>query len=399
MWRESARGVVIRAAAAAGVLIGALALCSVQTARSAQSSIGTVALDMDTAGNSATGLGTLESCAELSSKTDTGKITSYDSQAGVTLSVTDGSKAYAPDEWAGYRLRITSGSLAGQISTIAGNSATTLDLRSGIIGTPKSGDGFEIVDFLPVDVVLDQLPAQKAMTGFQFKLSFDTGLVRIAAVNDSFLLEASGSTTVVIVNKTADPPMEDSVPFEASPWLHAAVDTGPAESDLEGVLARFDLEPAASLSASGFSPLLLSDVIVADDSTPSQAIPVNLIQDATVAVDEGCASAPTGPSATATAEAVARSTSPAPSGDGASQGDGTQATEAADGAQSGFPAGGTEPGSGGQDAEGAGATSQDGQAKEDGGVSPLVPGVGAGIVVLILAAASLVLFMRRRATR
>ena len=41
----------------------------------------------------------------------------------------------------------------------------------------SAGDSYEIKDFLPIDVVVDQIPSVDSIKAVQFKLAFDTSLV------------------------------------------------------------------------------------------------------------------------------------------------------------------------------------------------------------------------------
>jgi hypothetical protein len=257
--------------------------------------------------NTATSLGPVQSCGEIDTTTFTGTVSSHGPGVpGITSSVTvSPSPGWTVGQWVGYHLRFTSGGLSGTTVIVTSSTADTVSF-SIIIGEPTDGaDTFELKDYLPVDVILDNLPASPSMTGYTWQVAFDDTRVEMINPSDSFLITAAGSGTITIINlENADvTPVAGTFPIDDSSWAHTASDTGTAEnsgnaSGGAGVLTRFEIEVANV--PYGTTPAVVNldliddtqdptnGTLVSDDSTPSQPIGYNELRDATIAVGTPC---------------------------------------------------------------------------------------------------------------
>jgi hypothetical protein len=136
---------------------------------------------------------------------------------------------------------------------------------------------------LNIDVIVDAVPLERPLTAFQYHLSYNPGVVRVTAQNDSFLLAGdSGSYAGTFQPGTL--PDTDGV-FRASAWDTA----GSASRETgAGVLSRVTLQATGS----GVSSLSLGNILLLDDTNTD--IPRSNTLGATIVVDNpgACANDP-----------------------------------------------------------------------------------------------------------
>ncbi len=260
----------------------------------ALSECGCVSVDADTAGNTATSLGSREECNTLSSDwLFKGKSTG--GNTSTTLNDTTGQGFPDPDGFADKAVRITTGTGAGQVRRITANTATQLTVSPAWTTIPDTTSKYEVLDTLNIDVTVDSVPPYDGGTftggiaGFGFNLLFDGSVINVIAVNpggDSETLIAAGGarSPFDIIDSDADAgSSSDGLPATTG---NLRVDMGDLSTNFEsgaGVLARLTLVGVDS----GSSALTLDVVEVVAAS--AAAYSVGTLLNVQVAVDTSCA--------------------------------------------------------------------------------------------------------------
>lgn len=98
----------------------------------------------------------------------TGTLTS----GSTTTTINDTTNAWTQDQWRGYSLIMTSGAATGTAHTILSNTATAINL-GGLLGTPATGDSYQIVRVYTKDGGHPSSTGHAAIAA-----SFDLGLVK-----------------------------------------------------------------------------------------------------------------------------------------------------------------------------------------------------------------------------
>ncbi len=151
----------------------------------------------------------------------------------------------------------------------SGNTATSL-------GTIQACSSLAFGATLDIDVAIDSVPSVDTVTksggvaGFAFNLTFNPSVLKVTAVNDSFLIEAAGGVlrfemidANVYGGTNADP-----LPATTGNLRVDFANLGPNPTSGAGVLSRISLQAVGS----GISVLTLSNVEVLDANTNSYTV-------------------------------------------------------------------------------------------------------------------------------
>jgi hypothetical protein len=165
-----------------------------------------------------------------------------------------------------------------------GNTATSL-------GKIDSCTRTEIGSSVPVDVVINRIPADKTMVGFEFHLTYDPKVVEVTAVDNALLLAAGGNYTPF----EAPGSLGDTVPDSDGEFIVSAADLGGNNESGAGVLSRITLKARAagvSTLTLGDSPGSFTNII---DGDTNESIQIDHQGVAAVAVGQACQSNPPEP--------------------------------------------------------------------------------------------------------
>jgi hypothetical protein len=135
-----------------------------------------------------------------------------------------------------------------------------------------------------VDVVLDALPADQNLSGFNYFFGFDDARFRVAAQEHKLLLTSAGQ------NQLLD--LSEPTPHDEAPHKVAMADVATAEKGpVSGVLGRYTLEVKSGAPA-GAATFSLTEIGIFDSA--GKEIPIDRTVDGLVAVGAACpASVPT----------------------------------------------------------------------------------------------------------
>jgi hypothetical protein len=148
----------------------------------------------------------------------------------------------------------------------------------------------EVGSTVEVDIVVDAVPEDTPMVGFEFHLLYDPQVVEVTATNNALLLAAGGSYTPFTA-------LSDALPDSDGEFVVSIADLGGSNESGPGVLSRVTLRAKAS----GVSDLTLGSSL-AEGSYPTiidmytnLAIQVDQLGIAAVAVGQHCPSTPPQP--------------------------------------------------------------------------------------------------------
>jgi len=132
-----------------------------------------------------------------------------------------------------------------------------------------------------VDVVIDALPADQDLGGFNYFFGFDDARFRMAAQEHKLLLTSAGQ------NQLLD--LGEATPNDESPHTVAMADVATAEKgEVSGVLGRYTME-VKSGAPSGAATFSLTEIGIFDSA--GKEIPVDRTVDGLVAVGGACPAA------------------------------------------------------------------------------------------------------------
>ena len=129
-----------------------------------------------------------------------------------------------------------------------------------------------------VDVFVDEIPTGRDFIGFNYRINFDASRVKIVNQDHAFLITSTGQVTLFDFG--------EGVPDTSSPHTVGLADFGSAEvGPVSGVLGRYTLEVLPGAPTGTFT-LQLVDAAMSDSN--SEAIPIDQLRVATVAVGQTC---------------------------------------------------------------------------------------------------------------
>lgn len=179
-------------------------------------------------------------------------------------------------------------------AVIAGVSSASSFLIVGIDVEVSDNSPRSLIDFddcvsisqgetVEIDVAVSQpgIPDDRGLAGYQFRLFYDSTILRVIGDDGEQLLDQAPGSNVI--------PLTDPKPDADGAYLSTGVDFGAAGIEPDGtsetgagVVARVTLEAHGT----GTSGLVLQDVLLKDDS--AQNIEIDSIQTARVHVGEPC---------------------------------------------------------------------------------------------------------------
>jgi hypothetical protein len=138
-------------------------------------------------------------------------------------------------------------------------------------------------DTLEVDVVVDSVPADRPMTGFQFDIVYDPEIVFVADWQGGLMLAGDGDW--IPIDALTDP-----VPDWDGRFTIAIADFSEKRETGPGTLARVTLEAVNS----GATPVEVGgEILILDDQ--NEVIPVDNLGQAIITVDQSCQQAEVAP--------------------------------------------------------------------------------------------------------
>ena len=171
----------------------------------------------------------------------------------------------------------------------AGNEARSIGAIDACKSVPSTaGSKFS------VDVVVDAVPADQNLGGFNYFFGFDDARFRMAAQEHKLLLTSAGQSQLL--------DLSDPTPDDEAPHVVAMADVATAEEGrVSGVLGRYTLE-VKSGAPSGAATFSLTEISIFDSA--GKEVPVDRTVDGLVAVGGSC------PAAVPTPRAVNATPSP-----------------------------------------------------------------------------------------